>query len=78
MNHKFKRAAILVAMLVIYAWTSPEIPIFTDAIAIAQDPPQYGTPFSGVPDPRDVNMYQVHIRPYSAMWRFVNQVACPF
>lgn len=32
----------------------------------AQDPPQYGTPFSGVPDPRDVNMYQVHIRPYSA------------
>jgi len=32
----------------------------------AQDPPQYGTPFSGVPDPRDVNMYQVHIRPFSA------------
>ncbi|RAV99242.1 Ig-like domain-containing protein [Pseudochryseolinea flava] len=32
----------------------------------AQDPPQYGTPFSGVPDVRDVNMYQVHIRPYSA------------
>ncbi len=34
--------------------------------AHAQDPPQYGTPFAGVPDPRDVNMYQVHIRPYSA------------
>lgn len=33
---------------------------------LAQDPPQYGTPYSGVPDPRDVNMYQVHIRPYSA------------
>ncbi|MBT1685934.1 alpha-amylase family glycosyl hydrolase [Dawidia soli] len=32
----------------------------------AQDPPPYGTPFSGVPDARDVNMYQVHIRPYSA------------
>lgn len=32
----------------------------------AQDPAQYGTPFAGVPDPRDVNMYQVHIRPYSA------------
>src|SRR5687767_11407118 len=32
----------------------------------AQDPPQYGTPFSGVPDARDVNIYQVHIRPYSA------------
>ncbi len=32
----------------------------------AQDPVQYGTPFAGVPDPRDVNMYQVHIRPFSA------------
>ncbi|HYC86873.1 MAG TPA: alpha-amylase family glycosyl hydrolase [Chryseosolibacter sp.] len=34
--------------------------------AYAQDPPQYGTPFANVPDPRDVNMYQAHIRPYSA------------
>lgn len=32
----------------------------------AQDPPQYGTPFPGVPDTRDINMYQVHIRPFSA------------
>ena len=32
----------------------------------AQDPPQYGTPFANVPDTRDVNMYQVHIRPFSA------------
>lgn len=32
----------------------------------AQDPPQYGTPFAGVPDTRDINMYQVHIRPFSA------------
>lgn len=34
--------------------------------ALAQDPAQYGTPFAGVPDPRDVNMYQVHTRAYSA------------
>jgi uncharacterized protein YjdB/glycosidase len=34
--------------------------------AYAQDPPQYSTPFAGVPDTRDVNMYQVHIRPFSA------------
>lgn len=34
--------------------------------ARAQDPAQYGTPFAGVPDTRDVNMYQAHIRPYSA------------
>ena len=65
MNRKVKRAGILAAMLVLCAWTLPETPIFTDAIAIAQDPPQYGAPFSGVPDPRDVNMYQAHIRPYS-------------
>lgn len=39
--------------------------LFTTAI-FAQDPPQYGTPFAGVPDTRDVNMYQVHIRPFSA------------
>ncbi|UII21214.1 alpha-amylase family glycosyl hydrolase [Fulvivirga ligni] len=34
--------------------------------AKAQDPPQYGTPFNGVPDPRDVNMYQVNIRAFSS------------
>lgn len=32
----------------------------------AQDPAQYGTPYSAVPDPRDANIYQVHIRPHSA------------
>ena len=31
-----------------------------------QDPAQYGTPYTGVPDPRDANIYQVHIRPHSA------------
>lgn len=39
---------------------------FISNTAYAQDPPQYGTPFANVPDARDVNMYQVHIRPYSA------------
>ena len=32
----------------------------------AQDPAQYGTPYAGVPGRADVNMYQAHIRPYSA------------
>ncbi|WP_245176844.1 Ig-like domain-containing protein [Flavobacterium aquidurense] len=32
----------------------------------AQDPAQYGTPYTGVPDSRDANIYQVHIRPHSA------------
>lgn len=31
-----------------------------------KDPAQYGTPFSGVPDPRDAVIYQVNIRCFSA------------
>ena len=33
--------------------------------AYAQDPPQFGTPFDGVPDTRDINLYQVNIRAFS-------------
>jgi gliding motility-associated-like protein len=43
--------------------------------ARAQDPAQYGTPFTGVPDIRDVNMYQVHNRPYSAAGNFAGITA---
>ena len=43
--------------------------------AKAQDPPQYGTPFTGVPDIRDVNLYQVHNRPYSAAGNFAGITA---
>jgi uncharacterized protein YjdB len=39
--------------------------LFTSSM-YAQDPAQYGTPYTGVPDPRDANIYQVHIRPHSA------------
>ncbi len=31
-----------------------------------EDSIQYGTPFSGVPDPRDVSIYQVNIRSFSS------------
>jgi glycosidase/regulation of enolase protein 1 (concanavalin A-like superfamily) len=40
--------------------------LITAGSVFAQDPPQYGTPFNAVPDTRDINMYQVHIRPFSA------------
>lgn len=33
--------------------------------ARAQDPAQYGTPFASVPNPMDVNLYEVNIRPFS-------------
>ncbi len=38
--------------------------------AYAADKAQYGTPFAGVPDPRDVNIYQVAIGEYSATRNF--------
>jgi len=37
---------------------------------IEPDPPQYGKPFSGVPDTRDVTMYQVNTRVFSAAGNF--------
>lgn len=39
---------------------------FKLSFSFAQDPPQYGTPFAAVPDPRDVNLYQVHTRIFSS------------
>ena len=36
----------------------------------AQDPPQYGTPFAGVPDPRDASIYQVNMRCFSSTRNF--------
>ncbi|HTJ53703.1 MAG TPA: Ig-like domain-containing protein [Cyclobacteriaceae bacterium] len=42
------------------------VTLLSSTLILAQDPAQYGTPFASVPNPMDVNMYQVHIRPYSA------------
>jgi glycosidase len=36
----------------------------------AQYPPQYGTPFANVPDPRDVTIYQVNMRAFSSTHNF--------
>jgi len=51
--------------LLFYLFLIAGVLLFVNS-AKAQDPAQYGTPFAGVPDTRDVNMYQAHIRPYSA------------
>lgn len=40
--------------------TKPAIPVVSE-----KDPSQYGTPFSQMPDPRDVSIYQVNIRTFS-------------
>ncbi|MDO9254969.1 MAG: alpha-amylase family glycosyl hydrolase [Bacteroidales bacterium] len=39
-------------------------------LAYTQDPAQYGTPFTGVPDPRDASIYQVNMRCFSATRNF--------
>jgi glycosidase len=36
----------------------------------SQDPPQYGTPYSQVPDPRDAIIYQVNMRAFSTAGNF--------
>jgi uncharacterized protein YjdB/glycosidase len=61
----------LVALIALTSLTA--IPHFNTLYA--QDPPQFGTPFTGVPDTRDVNMYQVHTRPYSAAGNFAGVTA---
>jgi len=40
--------------------------ILFGTIAYAADPAQYGTPYSGVPDPRDASIYQVNMRCFSS------------
>jgi len=39
-------------------------------LVYAQDPAQYGTPFAGVPDPRDASIYQVNMRCFSSTRNF--------
>jgi glycosidase len=39
-------------------------------ISIAQDPEQYGTPFTGVPDAQDAVIYQVNMRCFSSTRNF--------
>ena len=46
---------------------STDTPVITDPpVVVSQDPVQYGTPFAGVPDARDVVIYQVNMRSFSA------------
>jgi glycosidase len=37
---------------------------------IYTDPPQYGTPFSGVPDANDIAMYEVNFQAFSSTYNF--------
>ncbi len=56
--HNHLCRSVLAALLLFFC-------LFAAKNAAAQDPAQYGTPFTGVPNPMDVNIYQVNIRPFS-------------
>jgi glycosidase len=47
----------------------------TDPIAITPTPPQYGTPFSGVPNREDAVIYQVNMRAFSQGGNFAGVTA---
>lgn len=55
---KMKNLVIISALLLSITSAFP----FTST---AQDPPQFGKPFKGVPDRRDVTLYQVNMRVFS-------------
>jgi glycosidase len=59
----------LIGYLSIALLLSATIPGITNAQTMP-DPPQYGKPYSGVPDTRDVTMYQVNTRSFSAGGNF--------
>lgn len=49
---------------------TPVTPITPEPTNNNQDPAQYNTPFSGVPDPRDAVIYQVNMRSFSSTHNF--------
>ncbi|HYG40421.1 MAG TPA: carbohydrate-binding protein [Cytophagales bacterium] len=69
MNLLYKKGKAMLFVLLLTMLSFPFTKVY------GQDPPQYGTPFAGVPDPRDVNMYQVHVRPYSASGNLAGVIA---
>jgi|GEM_PF-75864 len=50
----------------ILIWLLSTILLLMGTNVMAQDPAQYGTPFSGVPYRMDANIYQLNLREYSA------------
>jgi glycosidase len=60
---------IFASLIVIISFISGIVPaqsIAQTATSTIADPPQYGKPFTGVPDTRDVDLYQVNTRVFSA------------
>jgi glycosidase len=66
----FLSIVLLLISLASCGSTSPDINTPGNNNTPNQDPDQYGTPFSGVPDARDAVIYQVNIRCFSSTHDF--------
>ncbi len=66
MNKQLRRFNHLNDWLVYLTKSFLGLVILLGSAVYAADSPQYGTPFSGVPDPRDASIYQVNIRSFSS------------
>src|SRR5205814_10675904 len=69
---KFKNSVLFSMLLVFFG---PIISIAQSTLFIEKDPPQYGKPFSKVPDTRDVTIYQVNMRVFSKDGNFKGVLA---
>ena len=70
-----KRLTVLIAILLVVFGLNRTTAQVTDSILIQPDVPQYGKPFKKVPDRRDVSIYQVNIRSFSANGDFKGVIA---
>jgi len=83
-NLKFQMNSLLIILLSAFFGTgcgkkavTPTKPdtIATKPVDTYKDPAAYGTPFTGVPDTKDIVMYEVNLRSFSATHNFAGVLA---
>lgn len=73
---KVLNTIVIAALLVLGSCSSKsDTPVTPDLPIVNQDPVQYGTPFTGVPDARDAVIYQVNMRVFSTDRNFQGVIA---
>ena len=70
-----KRLTVFIAILLVVFGLNHVTAQVGDSILVQPDVPQYGKPFKKVPDRRDVSIYQVNIRSFSANGDFKGVIA---
>jgi len=71
---KVLNTIVIVISLALFSCSSTSVTP-TPPVSINQDPAQYGTPFTGVPDARDAVIYQVNMRCFSSTHNFQGVIA---